>query len=93
MVKGRSESFLSRCDAEALRIVSFCSEVFSVRQEMPFIARRFRPDEFKSRFPGAFSGKRGCIKGHQVRLEVDPTVAPVKQRLRPIAILLSEAVS
>ena len=54
---------------------------------------RSTTDELKTRFPNAFSGRLGCIKDHQVVLEVDPTVRPVAQKLRPIAFHLRDVVS
>ena len=44
-------------------------------------------------FPSAFSGKLGCAKGVKIHLELDPSVRPVRQKLRPVPFHLREAVS
>ena len=43
-------------------------------------------------FPDLFSGKLGCIKDTEVKLEVDINVKPVKQPLRTIAFHYRDAV-
>ncbi len=48
--------------------------------------------ELKKTFPNAFSGKLGCLKGYEVKLEIDPNARPVKQKLRPIAVHLQDSV-
>ena len=49
--------------------------------------------ELRSMFPRTFGAKLGCVKGHVVTLELDQSIPPVRQRLRPIAIHLRDAVS
>ena len=51
-----------------------------------------RKEELALEFPRLFSGKLGCIKGVEVKLDVDETVKPVKQPLRPIAFHFRDAV-
>lgn len=48
--------------------------------------------ELASRFPKLFSGKLGCVKDIEVKLEVDESIKPVKQPLRPIAFHYRDAV-
>ena len=43
-------------------------------------------------FPDLFSGKLGFLKGFEVKLDIDPEIRPVKQKLRPIAIHLRPSV-
>ncbi len=43
-------------------------------------------------FPSLFSGKLGCLKNFEIKLDIDPAVRPVKQKLRPIAIHLRDSV-
>jgi len=54
---------------------------------------RYSKEELKEMFPNTFSGKLGCVKGVKVHLELDPSVRPVRQKLRPIPFHLREAVS
>ena len=48
--------------------------------------------ELVKRYPKLFSGKLGCAIDTEIKLEVDKTVKPVKQPLRPIAFHYREAV-
>ena len=50
-------------------------------------------EKYKSLFPKLFSDRIGSIKDAEVKLDIDPNVKPVKQKLRPVAIHLQEAVS
>ena len=45
-----------------------------------------------ARFPDLFSGKLGCAKDINVKLDVDPNVRPVRQPQRPVAFHLRDAV-
>ncbi len=54
---------------------------------------RYTKQEFKEMFPDLFSGKLGCLKNVRVHLELDPTVKPVRQKLRPLPFHLREMVS
>ena len=49
-------------------------------------------EELALEFPRLFSGKLGCIKGYKVKLNVDETLKPIKQPLRPIAFHYRDAV-
>ena len=96
VVRGSSRSLLSFSAASQLGIVKICSELSSdesPRKPKAASKSRMTLEELKATFPSAFSSKLGCVKGHVVKLELDPSVQPVKQRLRPIAIHLREAVS
>ena len=109
VVKGPTRSLLSFSAATKLGIVHICSEISAVKpvttsapSEAPASTpapasaqptSRLTLDELKAKFPRAFSAKLGCVKGHVVTLELDPSVQPVRQRLRPIAIHLRDAVS
>ena len=46
----------------------------------------------KESFPSLFRGKLGCLKGREVVPELDPTVKPKRQPLRPIAFHWRDAV-
>lgn len=46
----------------------------------------------KVKFPDLFSVKMGKVSGVEIKLEVDPSIKPVKQKLRPIAFHLRDAV-
>ena len=41
--------------------------------------------ELASKFPNLSSGKLGCVKDIEVKLEIDESIKPVKQPFRPIA--------
>ena len=41
--------------------------------------------ELKKKFPDLFSGKLGCLKGVEVKLDLVPTIKPIRQQQRPIA--------
>ena len=85
VVEGESECLLSYATAKSLGFLKFilqvkhstCSDVVN---------------SFKSKFPNLFSGKLGCVKEVEIKLEIDPSVKPVRQPQRPIAIHLREAV-
>ena len=49
-------------------------------------------DNIVARFPKLFSSKLGCVNDMEVKLEVDESVRPVKQPLRPVAFHLREPV-
>ena len=50
------------------------------------------PEHWQRVFPDLFSDKMGCIRGVEVVLDVDDSVPPVKQALRPIAVHLRNVV-
>ena len=54
---------------------------------------RYTKEEFKEMFPDLFSGKLGCLTNVRAHLELDPTVKPVRQKLRPLPFHLREMVS
>ena len=54
---------------------------------------KYTKEEFKEMFPDLFSGKLGCLKNVRVHLELDPTVKPVRQKLRPLPFHLRDMVS
>ena len=51
---------------------------------------KFSPEELKEKFPDLFSGKLGCLKGVEVKLDLDPSIKPVRQQQRPIAFHLRD---
>lgn len=81
VVKGRGEKLLSYRTAKALKLIQVLCQIVAD----PI-------DELNRRFPNAFSGKMGQAKDFEVKLEVDPTVRGVRQKLRPIAFGLRDAV-
>ena len=48
--------------------------------------------ELYHRYPNTFSGKLGCLKGVEIKLDVDPDIRPVRQAQRPVAIHLRDSV-
>ena len=98
VVRGRSQCLLSFSASTRLGIVRISDKAVSlaaIEEDKTSADPRTRlsVEQLKLRFPSAFSGRLGCVRGHKVSLEVDPEVRPVRQRLRPIAIHLREAVS
>lgn len=86
VVKGYGECLLSFRTSIKLGIVLICNSIIKEPECDP------RAADFATRFPSLFSGKIGCMKGEPVKLEVDPTVRPVRQPQRPIAFHLREPV-
>jgi hypothetical protein len=98
VTKGSAEKLLSGATAEAVGAIIICnslSEQSSSRSKTSTngAMHRLSVDQLKTKYPNAFSGKLGCIKGHQVKLDLDLSVKPVKQKLRPIAFHLRDPVS
>lgn len=81
MVKGQADCLLSFKTSSDLKIIQVLNQVAE-------------KDIFglKAKFPVLFSGKMGKVSGVEIKLEVDPMVKPVKQKLRPIAFHLRNAV-
>ena len=100
VIKGEAERLLSGWTAERLGILKWCiEEDDGASNERVWVTPVDKSNEapltiesIKQRFPRLCSGGLGCIKGKQVKLEVDETVKPVQQRLRQIAIHLRDAV-
>lgn len=96
VIKGGADCLLSYRTAVDLNTIKFMDEARAVSEV------KVRPDlsqpieerikAIKSRFPDLFSGKVGCIKGRKIHIEVDPTVTPKRQPLRPIAFAWRDAV-
>ena len=53
---------------------------------------RHTVDELKRLFPSTFSGKLGRIKGYKAKIDLDPNIRPVAQKLRTVAFHLRDAV-
>ncbi|RMZ97947.1 hypothetical protein BpHYR1_004156 [Brachionus plicatilis] len=64
-------------------------EKYSIRVQLP---KHWFKEKLKLMFPNLFSEKMGCIKDVEVKLDIDPNVKPVKQKLRPVALHLQDAV-
>ncbi|RMZ96656.1 Transposon Ty3-G Gag-Pol poly [Brachionus plicatilis] len=90
VIKGQAELLLGHKTAIELGIIQVCRRL---------TANDFKGDQsqqqekYKALFPQLFSDRIGCIKGAEVRLDIDPNIRPVKQKLRPVAIHLQDAVS
>ena len=106
VVRGQAERLLSCKTAEALGLVSFANSVRAISEteaEAPSVLKRPPVgserqhdrvvSSLKAAFPNAFSGKLGCIRGQEVRFDIDESVPPVRQKLRHIAFHLRDAVS
>jgi hypothetical protein len=81
VVKGKSECLVCYSTATELQLVAILSKIDNGRVE-----------ELRRKFPSVFSDKVGRIRGTEIKLEIDPNVRPVRQKLRPIAFHLREAV-
>ena len=55
--------------------------------------RELQIDEFEKKLPALFNGKLGGLKGVKIKLDVDPTIKPVRQPQRPVPIHLREPVT
>ena len=55
--------------------------------------KQWSKEEFKVKFPSLFSGKLGCMEDVSVKLDIDPSIKPVRQPQRPVAIHLRQAVT
>lgn len=75
MVEGESECLLSYATAKSLGFLKIISKVkHSTSSDLV--------NNFKPKFPNLFSGKLGCVKGVEIKLEIDPSVKPVRQPQR-----------
>ena len=83
VVRGRHECLLSYQTAQLLGIIKL-----SVNQINAKPMTKQNIDELTQRFPKLFSGKLGCMKDFEVKLDVDETVKPVRQAQRPVAFHL-----
>lgn len=81
VVRGTSECLLGYSLAVALGTIRMINRV----EELSY-------KSLKAQFPELFSGKMGKITGVQLKLEIDKSVRPVKQKLRPIAFHLRDLV-
>lgn len=81
VVRGTSECLLGYSLAVVLGTIRMINRV----EELSY-------KSLKSQYPELFSGKMGKITGVQLKLEIDKSVRPVKQKLRPIAFHLRDLV-
>lgn len=81
VVKGKSECLLSFKTSTNLKIIQMVNQVSELTDAA-----------LKAKFPKLFSGKMGKITGVEIKLEIDLSVKPIKQKLRPIAFHLRSAV-
>ncbi len=107
VVEGASERLLSYKSSSLLCIIKWLGQINEephVKQPTTTQLQSSAPaadqldhqsimSRFKAMFPNTFSTKLGCLKDQQIKLEIDESVKPVKQKLRPIAIHLRDAVS
>ena len=98
--RGSSERLLCFSTSRQLGIVQVFNELDESSPPHPpqaqtasTDAHRLSTEQLRARFPSAFSGRLGRIKGHQVTLDIDSAVRPVAQKLRPVAFHLRDAVS
>ena len=95
LVKGHHQNLIDRRTAEVFGMVTLYLEPepetkLSLNQIYEKII--LSKEELALEFPRFFSGKLGCIKGVEVKLDEDKTVKSVKQPLRPIAFYYRDAV-
>ena len=80
-MEGQSECLLSYKTAVKLDIIRMVNRVSTFNLEF-----------LKAKFPKLFSDKMGLITEVEIKLETDPSVTPVKQKLRPVAFHLRNMV-
>jgi hypothetical protein len=91
VMKGNQhQDIIGRKAAVALGMVTFNLELSNLNQIS--IKTKHTKEELKAIYPKLFSGKLGCAKDTEVKLEIDKSIKPIKQPLRPIAFHLREAV-
>lgn len=78
VVKGRQEGLISCATAIKMGIIT----VNRIENE-PTVDEP-KPCELVEKFPNLFGGQLGCATNYMVRLEVDPTIKPVRQPQRPV---------
>jgi transposase InsO family protein len=89
VIDGQEECLMSYITANQLGIIHMWNDrIFTLKDGQS----RCSPVELKEKFPELFSGKLGCLKGVKVKLDLDPTIKPVKQAQRPVAFHLRDAV-
>ncbi len=104
VVEGRHECLMSNAMATGLGMISFKScgnpvvKAVYPAQETPTEAvmvdryTHTTKEELKTKFPSLFSGKLGCLKGVAIKIDVDPSVKPVAQKLRQVPVHLQKAI-
>jgi hypothetical protein len=86
----KHQDLIGRRTAVALGMVTLNLEGLNVNQVE--LATEYSKPELMERYPKLFSGRLACAIDVEVKLEIDESIKPVKQPLRPIAFHLREAV-
>ena len=102
VVKGKCICLLSCKTSEDLDILTFNKKLVyqvtaSDSEQPPTTVARSAQElhttqQWKERFPALFTEGMGCIRGVEVKLNVDEQVQPVRQKLRTVAVHLRDAV-
>ena len=66
--------------------------IFKFVNQLEQIVRDDKKAQVAKMFPYLFTDKIGCLKGYEVKLEVDETVKPVRQAQRPVPFHIRGAV-
>lgn len=95
VIKGQAELLLGYKTAlalEAIKILNTVGAEKTTTNPTPESKTLGFKEKLKLMFPNLFSEKMGCIKGREVKLDIDPNARPIKQKLRPVAVHLQDAV-
>jgi hypothetical protein len=92
VIEGQAELLLGHKTAVDLGVIKILSPLNRDDQESAKEQQKLK-ERYRAMFPKLFSDKIGCIKGTEVILDIDPDARPIKQKLRPVAIHLQEAVA
>ena len=92
VTKGHARNLLSCATAEALgAVVIMCTvseqpgdaKEEKAERKGPIGSSPIPSEWLRQRYGNAFSGKLGCLKGFEATIDLDETVKPVRQPLRP----------
>ena len=104
VIKGDAECLLSYKTAQDLGVININinkinqdqqpKDDLPLKSDVRVVNPKFQYSlsELIEMFPNLFSGKLGCMKGVEVKLDIDETVRPTRQPQRPIAFHLRDAV-
>ena len=93
VIAGKEENLMSFSTARELGIIHMADEVNKIQEERKrdFEDVEYTTKQLKAKFPSLFSGKLGCVKRYEVKLDIDENGKPIRQKLRPVVFHLREA--
>ena len=91
VVRGQHGCLLSYRTALQLELIAILNNL--TRKVLRETGAEPSIEQMKEMFPKLFSGKLGCMKDVEVKLDVDESVKPVKQQQRPIAFHMRDTVA